>query len=245
LVVGPGNRRRQVDGVLFLQDQLDDEQVTRLGIPVTTPRRALFDAMRLAEDVREATVAMDMMAAADLMPISWMRTYVATRAGWRGVPQVRRALDLADEHSRSPNETRMRLIWVIDAGLPRPLVNPPVFTLHGSLLGHADLFDEEAGLFCEYDGAEHRRAARHASDVAREERCRRAGLEYVKITGPDLRRPDRVVDRLLSTRGRARFLAERHRRWTLTPPPGWFGSPEESMSLQQRLEHRAMLHASA
>jgi hypothetical protein len=230
--------------VVFLQDRIDGELINRMGIPVTTLRRALFDAMRLAEDVREATVAMDMMSAADLMPISWMRTYVKTRAGWRGVPQVRRALDLADEHSRSPNETRMRLIWIIDAGLPRPLVNPPVFTLDGQLLGYADLFDEEAGLFCEYDGADHRHASRHARDVAREERCRRAGLEYVKITGPDVLRPDRVVDRLLSTRGRAGFLAGRHRRWTLAPPPGWFGSPEEMMSLQQRLEHRSLLHES-
>lgn len=244
LVVGPGQSRRKVDGVDFLQDRIDPEEVvSRLGIPCTKVQRALFDQMRLADDVREAVVAMDMMAAADLVSISRMRAYADTHAGWRGVPTIRRALDLADEDSRSPAETRMRLIWVLDAGLPRPLVNRPVFTLDGKLLGYADLFDEEAGMFGEYDGADHRRASRQARDVGREDRCRRAGLEYFKVTALDL--PDRalVVERMKATRSRAGFLPPSRRRWTLTPPPGWFEqSPEDAMTLDERLAYRARLH---
>lgn len=242
LVVGPGQRRREAAGVEFLQDRLGDEEiVTRSGIPCTTRLRACFDEMRFAEDPREATVAMDMMAAAELLPISWMRRYVQAHPGWRGISTARRALDLADENSRSPNETRMRLIWRLDAGLPQPRVNPPVFTSSGQLIGYADLFDEEAGLFGEYDGADHRGAMRQARDVAREDRCRRAGLEYFKVTAPDLRTPEVVVDRMITTRQRAKFLREGCRDWTLVPPPGWFSSPEEAMSLEQRLDHRAML----
>ena len=54
--------------------------------------------------------------------------YVAAHPGWLGVPLARAALELADEHSRSPAETRMRLIWTQHAGLPRPLVNCEVFS---------------------------------------------------------------------------------------------------------------------
>ena len=114
--------------------------------------------MRLASTPREAVVAMDMVAAAELASISQMRAYTDDHEGWDGVPQVRWALALADEDSRSPNETRTRLIWVLDVGLPEPHVNKPVFTLEGRLLGYADLFDEEAGMFGEYDGADHRQA---------------------------------------------------------------------------------------
>lgn len=87
----------------------------------------------------------------------------------------------------------------------------------------------------EFDGADHRTALRQSKDVAREERFRRAGLEYVKITGPDLAHPDRVVDRILSTRRRARWLPENRRAWTLTPPPGWDTAPtlDEVLDLRE------------
>jgi hypothetical protein len=232
-----------VDQVTFLQDRVVPREVTiRFGIPCARVRRALFDEMRYAEDEREATVAMDMMAAAELVSISHMRSYVDGHPRWRGVGQVRRALDLADEDSRSPNETRMRLIWMLDAGLSRPLVNQPVFTLDGQLLGYADLFDEEAGMFGEFDGADHRRAGRHARDVGREDLCRRVGLEYFKVTGLDLLRRRLVADRMHATRARAKFCPPGQRRWTLTPPPGWFDQAlEDAMTLDERLAYRAEL----
>ena len=227
LAIGPNIRIRDLAGSTILRDRLTtDEVVVSLGIPVTVRRRALFDEMRKAPDAREAVVAMDMTAAAELVSISQMFAYVATRVGWNGVPQVRAALELADERSRSPNETRVRLIWVLDCGLPRPLVNSPVWDLDGRLLGTADLLDEEAGMVIEFDGAEHRRARRHTRDVAREDRMRRAGLEYVKVTGLDLQHPDLVTDRMLSSRARARWLPAHERRWTLVPPPGWRPVPD-------------------
>jgi hypothetical protein len=227
LAIGPTTRIRHLAGSAILRDRLTpDEIVVIIGIPCTVRRRALFDEMRQAPDVREAVVAMDMMAAAEQVSVSQMLVYVATRAAWNGVPQVRAALELADERSRSPNETRVRLIWVLDCGLPRPLVNCPVWDLDGRLLGTADLFDEEAGMVIEFDGAEHRRARRHTSDVAREDRMRRVGLEYVKITGLDLRHRYVIIDRMLSSRARALWLPPHQRRWTLTAPAGWRPSPD-------------------
>jgi hypothetical protein len=208
------------------------------GVVCTVRRRALFDAMRDAPDVREAVVAMDMMAAAELVSISQMREYTAAHAAWRGVQQVRDALELADEGSRSPNETRMRLIWELDAGLPHPDINQPVWTLNGRLLGLADIFDPVAGVVGEYDGADHRIAKRHSSDVAREENFRRQGLEYFKVTGPDMHNVPRIVDRMHSTRSRARWSTPADRRWTITPPPEWEVAP----SLDGLFAYREVIH---
>lgn len=242
LAIGPVGHLRHLPGSTILRDRLDPREVVLiLGIPCTARRRALFDEMRHAPDLRDAVVAMDMMAAAEQVSISQMHQYAATRAGWNGVAKARAALDLADERSKSPNETRVRLIWVLDAGLPSPLVNRPVWDLDGRLLGIADLLDEEAGMVVEFDGAEHRRARRHASDVAREDRMRRVGLEYVKVTGLDVPRRDLVVDRLLSSRARARHLPPDQRRWSTAPPPGWRPEPtlDDLFDLRARNESRA------
>jgi hypothetical protein len=229
----------RVDGsVTVSRDRLEPTEVEVLrGVPCTVPDRALFDEMCHARDVREAVVAMDMMAAAELTSIARMSDYVATRAGWNGVPQVRAALTLADEDSRSPNETRMRLVWQLDAGLPRPLVNRAVFDLRGRLLGYADLLDVEAGVVGEYDGADHRTASQHSADVDREARLRAVGLEVFRVTGPDLRDPAKVVRRMRSARSRAAWLPARRRRWTLEPPRGWLGGT----TLRDRTDHRDWL----
>lgn len=74
---------------------------------------------------------------------------------------VRSALLLADERSWSPFESRVRVVWVVECGLPRPLVNQEVFDRRtGRLLGVADLLDIEAGLVVECDGGEHAKAGR-------------------------------------------------------------------------------------
>jgi hypothetical protein len=177
--------------------------------------------MRKAPSVREAVVAMDMAAAARITSISRMRTYLDCRAGWTGAPLVRRALDLADEESRSPQETRARLIWVLDAGLPRPHVNQPLFTREGRLLGYPDLLDVESGLVAEYDGDDHRASIRHSEDVDREDLFRRHLLEVTHLTGADTRDTAKTVARLHAARARAHWLPPETRPWTLRPPATW------------------------
>jgi hypothetical protein len=175
------------------------------------------------------------MAAAELVSLRQLREYVEGCGGVRGVPQVRAALDLASEDSRSPNETRLRLIWELDAGLPRPLVNQEVFDHRGRLLGIPDLLDPVAGVVGEYDGADHRSALRHSADVDRESRFRAVGLEVFRVTGPDIPRRDLVVDRIRASRARARWLPAGKRAWTIEPPPD---RPLE-LPLHERLEQIA------
>lgn len=196
----------------------------------TTTQRALFDEMRFSS-LRGAVRAMEMTAAAGLISTALMWDYVSGRPAWEGVPLVREALRLSGDDSRSPKETDLKIVWVLDAGLPPPLMNQPVFDLAGNLLGYPDLFDPLAGLVGEYDGADHKSRERHRKDVAREQRYRDHGLEYFTVVGGDLLDTSLVVTRIHSTRRRAAYLPVDRRRWTLTPPP-WWPRPEP---LHQRL----------
>lgn len=231
LALGPTGNIRADDQVLLTYERLDaTEVVLRLGMPCVDPLRATFDAMRQAGDDREAVVVMDMMAAAECTSLVRMRGHADAHPGWQDIDRVRRALALASELSRSPNETRLRLIWVLDAGLPPGvLVNCPVLDRAGRLLGIADLLDERAGLAVEFDGAEHRRAGRQTRDVRKDEEFRSHGLEVTRVTGLDLLDVPRVVHRLLDARGRARFDAGPDRRWVARPAVD---------SLEARLQER-------
>ena len=128
-LLSPDRQLARGDGCRVSRDRLDaNERVVLDGVPCTTVERAVFDAMRRS-DVREAVVVADMAAYAELTSIRRLRRYVAIRRAWRGRPVVDEALLLADERCRSADETRMRLVWRLDAGLPKPLCNPSVFTL--------------------------------------------------------------------------------------------------------------------
>jgi hypothetical protein len=238
LVVGPRGPVRPGRGVTLSYDRLDaSDRASRYGISCTSVRRALFDAMRSAPDVREAVVAMDMMAAAELTSIRRMSDFCLTRARWNGVPQVRAALDLASEDSLSPNETRMRLVWVLDAGLPMPEVNKPVYDLSGRLLGVVDILDLEAGVVGEYDGEEHRHVRRHSKDVGREDLLRRHGLEVFRVTGPDMSNKRLLVERMHGARARAKWQPPGQRAWTIEDP---FPS-EPAPTLDDLLDRREWL----
>lgn len=225
LVVGPVKLRGDSRVALSQEQLAPSERELVDGVWCTTVQRAVFDEMRAAPTLREAVVVLDMAAAARLISVSLMGEYVAKRSAWTGVPRVREALLLATNDSRSPQESRMRLVWVLDARLSTPLCNQPVFDLRGNLLGIPDLLDPVAGLVGEYDGADHKEGERHRLDVAREEVFRNHGLEYFEIVGGDLQDRDHSASRMRSARARARFLPPESRAWTLEVPP-WYDVPE-------------------
>jgi len=240
LVVGRA-RLRPDARIAISEAQIAPSERTKVGgIWCATVQRALFDAMRWAVDVRTATGSMDMAAAARLISVALMARYVALRPAWTGVELVRAALLLATDHSRSPQETRMRLVWVLDAGLSTPLCNVPVFSRDGTLLGYPDLFDPVAGVIGEYDGDDHKDGARHQADVARETLFRDHGLEYFTVVGGDLRDRAMVVKRMHGARRRARFETPEQRQWTLQPPP-WWSAPESLDTHLVRTGEAAML----
>lgn len=223
LIRSSGGSPARSGGAVLSSAQLApyDAHVIR-GLRVTTPTRALFDEVRVLAELRAAVVAMDMTAAAGLLNLDEMDTYLTPhRNAWTGVPLARKAVALASDRSRSPRETRLRLVWMLDAGLPRPLVNQPVFDPDGRLLGIPDLLDPRTGLVGEYDGADHRRGDRRARDVVRAELFRDHGLEVVTVVTGQLRHRGDVVARLLEGQRRAARVRPGDRRWTIDPPMWW------------------------
>jgi hypothetical protein len=191
------------------------------GLPCAVFERALYDETRWSPSDRRAVVAVDMTVAAGLITVEAFRSYVESRPAWTGVYRARFAADHAVDASRSPQESLMRLVWTLDAQLPRPLCNVPVFSLNGALLGSPDLFDPVAGLVGEYDGRNHLAEDRRSRDRTREERFRDHGLEYVAVVRGELAHESLVAERLRAAYRRAAFASPDQRRWTLDEP-AWY-----------------------
>lgn len=203
------------------------------GVRCVGVERAVVDEILRGDDLREAVVVIDMACAARITSLRRIRSYV-DRHPRSGNKRVLAAIALADEHSLSPQETRMRLVWVLDAGWSRPLCNRTVFGVDGAVLGRPDLLDPAVGVFGEYDGALHRDRARHRDDVARLERFRNRGLEPFVIVAGDT--PAQQVERMESARARALARPAGARAWTLEPP-SWAPAPPYA-SLDDELDDR-------
>lgn len=126
----------------------------------------------------------------------------------------------ADGRSLSPAETWMRLVWMFDAGLPRPLSNWPVADADGRGIGRPDLLCPELAVAGEYDGAEHRSRQRHGIDVDREDLFRGVGLEVFTVVATNQSDVPKVVARMHAAAARAE-VARRPRTWLVAtnPPP--------------------------
>ncbi len=220
--LGPHLARIAPTGLHFHRERLLPQHVTRvLGLPVTTPLRTAFDGGRWAPDLVEAVVFLDLLGHALELDLADLVPWCAPGERWPGVKQLRQALTLADAGSESPWESRLRMFYLFQAGLPRPLVNRPVFDLDENFLGRPDLFDPEAGLATEFDGQEHRGRDQHRSDNVREERLEGSNLTVCRVDSLDLRQRGPLRERL-----RARHLQGRRRdrsqdRWTLVEPAWW------------------------
>lgn len=220
LVVTPGVPLRRAPGIEAHRERLPASEVTeRHGISCTTPERAAFDAARWSPDLRTAVVTLDMALAPAVVQLAALRSHLSAKAGWPGVRMVTRALDLVDPRSRSPEETRLRLIWCLDAGLPTPRCNWPVADASGTFIGTPDLLCEELGVVGEFDGAEHRSRRRQRDDVRRDDLFRRVGLESFRVVGADLRDVPLVVDRIRAAVSRA-AASRAPRTWRIKRDPG-------------------------
>jgi hypothetical protein len=190
LALQPDQRTRRT-GVEVLRSPLLPCDVVRVkglpGVPVTSPVRTAFDLARTAPSLTESVVALDAMARHGVTPREVAR-YAAERAGWKGVRRAREAAALAIGRVRSSAESRWRMLWVLEAGLPCPLVNAVVVGPRGERVAEVDLLDRDRGLVGEYDGSPHSDADARAHDSVRQERLQAVGLVVVRVTSVDLSR---------------------------------------------------------
>jgi hypothetical protein len=214
---GRSGRRAPRPGLRPLRSRLSADDVARVrGVPVTSAVRTAFDLGRTAPDVESAVADVDALLRACTISLETVADYAADRAGWKGVPLLRAALPLVDPRSRSRPESRMRVVWIRDAGLARPEVNVPVHSRRdGRLLGIPDLLDVTTGLVGEYDGGQHREVQQHGADNVREELLERHGLIVVRAMWKDVNEKRGLVRRLRW--GAAQAREQRRRDWYVPP----------------------------
>ncbi len=230
-----GDDIRPQRGVKICAERLDPRDlIVADGIRLTSAVRSTCFEMRYAADQRRAAIVLSMAAYHDLVSIEELAEYASRHSGWTGIPKCRAAIPLAEENCWSPTEVEMVLIWRLDAELPRPLCNRPLFDLDGNHIGTPDLLDVEAGVVGQYDGALHLAGEQRAVDVRAEERFRGVGLECFTMVAADRRNPGRVAQRMRAARKRAQWRAESQRQWTIEYPPWW--TPTHTVDLRRGLD---------
>jgi hypothetical protein len=215
---GRSGRLRPRTGLRLLRSALEEADVVEVdGVLVTSPLRTAFDLARTAPTLWQAVEEVDcVFRDRDPWFLEALAAYAAARPRWVGIDQARRATALATVHSRSRGESWLRLVWVLAAGLPPPLLNTPVRVDDGHLVATPDLLDEASGLAGEYDGRTHRTATQQHADAVRGELMAGVGLTPVRATAVDRGSAPLMARRLLSSHALA--LTAGRRTWWVAPP---------------------------
>lgn len=197
----PMNRNmRPRPGVVLLRSPLPDQEIEVIhGVPVTSTDRALFDLMARQRNFRAAAIQASVACSSGLTTLDGFRRYVAGRRCIAGIEKVRRALVVSADRVRSPKEAELMLIWHLEAELPMPLMNWPVFDELGTYLGSPDLLCPVCGVYGEYDGRGHEDESVRTIDADRDSQFASVGLIGFRATSSDLQPATRLVDRMLRT----------------------------------------------
>ncbi len=128
---------------------------------------------------------------------------VRLRAGRRGTPKLRAALELMRYGPLSRMETEMRLLMVRDH-LPEPSLNFRVHDSSGRFVAMVDLAFDTWKVAVEYQGDLHREKKRFRADITRRERLEDAGWTVIFMSVDDIRRQPRETLRRIRKRLRDR-----------------------------------------
>lgn len=145
--------RSQPPGILIHSDTLLDGETSLIrGIRTTTPERTAFDLGR-RRGVTTAVIRVDALIQATRLKLADVATMADRHRGARGVVQLRRVLQLADDGAESPQETRLRLLYT-EAGMRPSHTQIEVFD-HGRQVGRIDMGWPEWKVGVQYDGIQH------------------------------------------------------------------------------------------
>jgi len=159
------------------------------GVPVVAPAVCIG---QLAEDLGVVDLVAAIDGAEQLRLCTGLDIVDAIRSRQRGLPRLRRALELSCGASESPWESYLRVLHTTSgvAVEAQAVIEDPV----GRFLARADLRIKGTRRLAEYDGASHRDRTRHESDLEREKALARNGWErYGYIAREIVQRPDRIV----------------------------------------------------
>lgn len=203
------NRNRQA-GVVVRGDRLGDNEVQLLrGMPVTTPLRTALD-LACWYSRNTAMASLDALARATSIDPADVLLLAEQYPGRRGIRAARDNLPLMDGGSQSPKETWLRLL-LIDAGLPCPRTQIPIYDEFGKEIAYLDMGWEDIKVAAEYDGEQHRTDRwQYAWDSRRREMLERLGWSVVRVLAGD--RPADIVGRVRAAIARRASLQGHDRR---------------------------------
>ncbi|HET9890340.1 MAG TPA: hypothetical protein VFQ42_07550, partial [Mycobacterium sp.] len=171
------------------------------GVPVTSPTRTALD-LGCWYPTMTAVAGIDALAAATEVKAADVEKLAQRYAGRRGIARARQAAELFDSGAQSPKESWLRIV-LIEAGLPRPQTQIPIFSEFGSAIAYLDMGWQDVKVAVEYDGDHHRSdRSQFGWDIRRLERLQREGWVVIRVVAGD--RPGDIVRRVRSARaGRA------------------------------------------
>jgi hypothetical protein len=202
--------RRAPSGIDTWSDRFQDDEVQIVhGMPATTPARTALDlACRLP--LHDAVVAVDALARATRLRMADVDVLAERYRGRRSIRRARAALDLVDPGAESPQETRLRLLY-IRAGFPRPETQIPVYDEYDQLVAVLDMGWRDILVGADYEGKHHRLSRRQLdNDIRRFEAVTELGWTDVRVTVMD-------TEGVIIERTRRAF--ERRGALSLTGPP--------------------------
>lgn len=171
-----------VHGIVIHRDKLVDDEVGVIdGMTVTTPARTAFDLGRRGGLVN-AIIRLDALAnATDLKPVD-VSALADRHKGARGIIQLRKAVDLMDTGSESPQETRTRLL-LISAGFPRPKTQIVICNEYGEFVARIDMGWPEWEVGVQYDGPQHwTDPDQHALDIDQQAELQALDWRIVRVS---------------------------------------------------------------
>lgn len=199
-LISPRHARPQ-PGLVIRQESIAPDEVTTVsGIPVVVRARAAFDLGRhlLRGD---AVARLDALMRNQVFSTEDVLVLAKRYPGLRGLRRLAEVLPLVDGGAASPQETRLRLLY-IDAGLPCPTTQVPV--LNGwEVVRILDLGWEQFRVGSEYDGDVHRTNRRaYVKDLRLRPKVESLGWAVDHVIKED--RDDEIIERarrLLLARG--------------------------------------------
>jgi hypothetical protein len=185
---------RSPPGIQTHRERIDEDEIEVMaGIPVTSPARTALD-FGCWYPTMTAVAAIDALARATDLKAVDVELLASRYAGRRGVARARQATDLFDAGAQSPKESWLRVV-LIQAGLPRPQTQIPVFNEFGSAIAYLDMGWEDVKVAVEYDGEQHRSDRRQYTwDLRRLEMLQRLGWIIVRVVAGD--RPAEIISRV-------------------------------------------------
>lgn len=158
------------------------------GARLATPLRLSYDWLRRLP-LPWAVGTADALLRAHLLDAPQLADLAVSRRD-RGVPVVRRALELADARAESIPESVVRTLLVLDGLLPVPQL--PVTVADGSVY-RVDLGFARQRVAVEYDGAWHAHRTQMERDRTRQNALQAAGWYVITLTAADLRQDLQLI----------------------------------------------------